>query len=123
MPAANPSLYVGGAWRASPPSSFLPRASCLDCGQCGRRGVPLGAERAAHCASHSRHSPAPAPTLPPPTTSLPTSDLDKEVTEAQLFSTFSPFGTITSLRICRDAITRKSLGYAYVNFSAASDGA
>lgn len=50
-------------------------------------------------------------------------DLDKDVTEAQLFSTFSPFGTVTSMRICRDAITRKSLGYAYVNFSSVADAA
>lgn len=45
------------------------------------------------------------------------------MTEAQLFSTFSPFGTIASMRICRDAITRKSLGYAYVNFASLADAA
>ena len=50
-------------------------------------------------------------------------DLDKDVTEAQLFSTFSPFGTVSSMRICRDAITRKSLGYAYVNFGTVQDAA
>ncbi|KAI4364233.1 hypothetical protein MLD38_020355 [Melastoma candidum] len=73
-------------------------------------------------------APSPAPrvtaaaaNLTTTTASIYVGDLHPDVTDGVLFEAFTEFKSLTSVRVCRDSTTGRSLCYGYVNFLSSDD--
>ncbi|KAJ4972182.1 hypothetical protein NE237_005281 [Protea cynaroides] len=61
------------------------------------------------------------PSTVPAPASLYVGDLHPDVTDGQLFDAFSAIDNLASVRVCRDSMSGRSLGYGYANFITTQD--
>ncbi|XP_043701551.1 polyadenylate-binding protein 7-like [Telopea speciosissima] len=61
------------------------------------------------------------PSNVPAPASLYVGDLHLDITDGQLFDAFSVIDNLASVRVCRDSMSGRSLGYGYANFITTQD--